>query len=280
MRLKSRGSVSSQPQTSHPALGGPRRATAPPRAGGRRGSAACTCRHSHQRVGEPGRWPEASHVRGCWMIAESSATTSSRCWTIARHHASTTLFFSSDAVVPVVVRVRDPAVDLRGGEDEPAPLAQRDDLVHRDGVGHGIAGAVYARTYTPAPPMPIYEYRCENGHLFEVMQRITDDPVTALRDLRGPGAARLPPDRRPLQGLRLLQHGLRHRQAQARAWTRRPRPRPTSTTRQQKGKQKDKKADAPPRPRRTPARAAARARDEPPRAAPPPRGRISEADRP
>ena len=26
--------------------------------------------------------------------------------------------------------------------------------------------------------MPIYEYRCENAHLFEVMQRITDDPVT------------------------------------------------------------------------------------------------------
>ncbi|MEA2442760.1 MAG: hypothetical protein QOJ12_52 [Thermoleophilales bacterium] len=27
--------------------------------------------------------------------------------------------------------------------------------------------------------MPIYEYRCENGHTFEVMQRMTDDPVTA-----------------------------------------------------------------------------------------------------
>ncbi|HEX2410913.1 MAG TPA: FmdB family zinc ribbon protein [Solirubrobacteraceae bacterium] len=26
--------------------------------------------------------------------------------------------------------------------------------------------------------MPIYEYRCESGHLFEVMQKITDDPVT------------------------------------------------------------------------------------------------------
>jgi putative FmdB family regulatory protein len=26
--------------------------------------------------------------------------------------------------------------------------------------------------------MPIYEYRCENGHLFEVMQKITADPVT------------------------------------------------------------------------------------------------------
>ena len=28
-------------------------------------------------------------------------------------------------------------------------------------------------------PMPIYEYRCENGHLFEVMQKIADPPVTA-----------------------------------------------------------------------------------------------------
>jgi putative FmdB family regulatory protein len=27
--------------------------------------------------------------------------------------------------------------------------------------------------------MPIYEYRCEKGHTFEVMQKMTDDPVTA-----------------------------------------------------------------------------------------------------
>ncbi|HEX2015761.1 MAG TPA: zinc ribbon domain-containing protein [Solirubrobacteraceae bacterium] len=26
--------------------------------------------------------------------------------------------------------------------------------------------------------MPIYEYRCEKGHTFEVMQRFSDDPVT------------------------------------------------------------------------------------------------------
>ena len=25
--------------------------------------------------------------------------------------------------------------------------------------------------------MPIYEYRCEQGHTFEVMQRMTDDPI-------------------------------------------------------------------------------------------------------
>ena len=29
-----------------------------------------------------------------------------------------------------------------------------------------------------AAGMPIYEYRCENGHLFEVMQKITEEPVT------------------------------------------------------------------------------------------------------
>ena len=29
-----------------------------------------------------------------------------------------------------------------------------------------------------AAAMPIYEYRCENGHIFEVMQRMADDPVT------------------------------------------------------------------------------------------------------
>src|SRR5687768_15461911 len=33
-------------------------------------------------------------------------------------------------------------------------------------------GNLYSR------PMPIYEYRCENGHLIEVMQKITEDPMT------------------------------------------------------------------------------------------------------
>jgi putative FmdB family regulatory protein len=27
--------------------------------------------------------------------------------------------------------------------------------------------------------MPLYEYRCEDGHTFEVMQRMSDDPVQA-----------------------------------------------------------------------------------------------------
>ena len=34
--------------------------------------------------------------------------------------------------------------------------------------------------------MPIYEYRCENGHLFEVMQRMTDDPLAACTTCDAP----------------------------------------------------------------------------------------------
>src|SRR3954453_16488568 len=34
--------------------------------------------------------------------------------------------------------------------------------------------------------MPIYEYRCENGHLFEVMQKITEGPVTTCPDCGAP----------------------------------------------------------------------------------------------
>ncbi len=34
--------------------------------------------------------------------------------------------------------------------------------------------------------MPIYEYRCENGHLFEVLQKITEDPVTRCEECGAP----------------------------------------------------------------------------------------------
>src|SRR5687768_6479908 len=34
--------------------------------------------------------------------------------------------------------------------------------------------------------MPIYEYRCDNGHTFEVMQRMTDDPVAACTECEAP----------------------------------------------------------------------------------------------
>jgi putative FmdB family regulatory protein len=30
--------------------------------------------------------------------------------------------------------------------------------------------------------MPIYEYRCDNGHTFEVLQRMTDEPLTECQE--------------------------------------------------------------------------------------------------
>jgi putative FmdB family regulatory protein len=34
--------------------------------------------------------------------------------------------------------------------------------------------------------MPIYEYRCERGHTFEVMQRMSEDPVTSCSTCNAP----------------------------------------------------------------------------------------------
>lgn len=34
--------------------------------------------------------------------------------------------------------------------------------------------------------MPLYDYRCENGHIFEVMQRMSDDPITECEVCEAP----------------------------------------------------------------------------------------------
>jgi putative FmdB family regulatory protein len=34
--------------------------------------------------------------------------------------------------------------------------------------------------------VPIYEYRCKKGHMFEVMQSMNDEPVTACTECRAP----------------------------------------------------------------------------------------------
>src|SRR3954463_14442037 len=34
--------------------------------------------------------------------------------------------------------------------------------------------------------MPVYEYRCDNGHTFEVMQRMADDPVQTCQECGAP----------------------------------------------------------------------------------------------
>ena len=34
--------------------------------------------------------------------------------------------------------------------------------------------------------MPIYEYKCDKGHVFEVIQRMTDEPVTECEECGAP----------------------------------------------------------------------------------------------
>ncbi|MFN8215003.1 MAG: FmdB family zinc ribbon protein [Solirubrobacterales bacterium] len=34
--------------------------------------------------------------------------------------------------------------------------------------------------------MPIYEYKCDNGHVFDVMQKISDDPLTECVECGAP----------------------------------------------------------------------------------------------
>jgi putative FmdB family regulatory protein len=34
--------------------------------------------------------------------------------------------------------------------------------------------------------MPIYEYKCEQGHVFEVMQRMSDDPLASCQTCEAP----------------------------------------------------------------------------------------------
>jgi putative FmdB family regulatory protein len=34
--------------------------------------------------------------------------------------------------------------------------------------------------------MPIYEYKCENGHVFDVMQRLSDDPLATCIECGAP----------------------------------------------------------------------------------------------
>ena len=41
--------------------------------------------------------------------------------------------------------------------------------------------------------MPIYEYKCENGHVFETIQKMTDEPLTECEECGAPAARVLTP---------------------------------------------------------------------------------------
>ncbi len=41
--------------------------------------------------------------------------------------------------------------------------------------------------------MPIYEYKCANGHVFDVIQRMSDDPLTECQECGAPAERVLHP---------------------------------------------------------------------------------------
>jgi putative FmdB family regulatory protein len=41
--------------------------------------------------------------------------------------------------------------------------------------------------------MPIYEYKCDNGHVFDVIQRMTDEPLHECEECGAPAARVLTP---------------------------------------------------------------------------------------
>jgi putative FmdB family regulatory protein len=41
--------------------------------------------------------------------------------------------------------------------------------------------------------MPIYEYKCENGHVFEAIQRMADEPLTKCEECGAPAVRVLTP---------------------------------------------------------------------------------------
>ena len=90
--------------------------------------------------------------------------------------------------------------------------------------------------------MPIYEYRCENGHLFEVMQRITDDPVTACEDCGAPVQRVFHPIAVHFKGSGFYNtdYGTAKRKRETDKAAERA---PTSTTRRRRSKKSDSKPD-------------------------------------
>ncbi len=41
--------------------------------------------------------------------------------------------------------------------------------------------------------MPIYEYKCENGHVFEALQKMTDEPLRECQECGAPASRVLTP---------------------------------------------------------------------------------------
>ena len=106
-----------------------------------------------------------------------------------REPAGLDVVLEQDAVVAVVVGGAEAAVDLRGGEDEPAPASQRDDLLHRDGVvrshrtGEASAVSEHAGRDGAAnvAPMRLYSELADWFHLLTAPEDYAEEAAEIVR---------------------------------------------------------------------------------------------------
>src|SRR6202011_337794 len=54
------------------------------------------------------------------------------------------------------------------------------------GPAPGACGRGVRPEATLTEVMPIYEYKCEQGHVFEIMQRMSDDPLVSCQTCEAP----------------------------------------------------------------------------------------------
>ena len=132
IRLNWRGSVRSQSGVSPGCFDGRVPQLDVPRWSARKRS--LQVRQSTSGSENPATWPDATQTCGLRMMAESSATMSSRSWIIERCHSRLDVLLEQHAVVAVVERRAEPAVDVRRREDERAAAAERRDLLDRRGA--------------------------------------------------------------------------------------------------------------------------------------------------
>ncbi len=65
---------------------------------------------------------------------------------------------------------------------------------YRDSILRACLAAASPRSAAIiARPMPIYEYKCENGHVFDVIQKMSDEALTECQECGAPAVRVLHP---------------------------------------------------------------------------------------
>jgi putative FmdB family regulatory protein len=121
-----------------------------------------------------------------WPSSSAAAATASRSTTSTTHLAKTKFALHAGLAFGAFHHLSKLVAPITDLENKLHGLAGS---VKSNGVTKTI-GTLRLRVPKPRPilieAMPIYEYRCEAGHTFEVMQRMSDDPVEICETCEAP----------------------------------------------------------------------------------------------